>query len=184
MVGKRAVFLDRDGVINRSLVRNGKPFAPRNLDDFEVLPGVASTLMAFKRAGLFLVVVTNQPDVSTGKQTPELVEAMHQILRETLPIDEIRACFHVNEDGCDCRKPKPGMLLAAARMHGIDLAGSYVIGDRASDVAAGKAAGCFTIFIDYQYTETPPQMPDATIFSLAEARDIILSGMEPNIQDK
>ncbi len=184
MVGRRAVFLDRDGVLNRSLVRNGKPFAPRSLNDFEILPNVAPTLQAFKRSGLFLSVVTNQPDVATGKQSRELVESMHKILRQSLPIDEIRACFHVDTDRCECRKPKPGMLFAAARARGIDLARSYMIGDRAGDIAAGNAAGCFTIFIDCQYTEAPPLNADATISTLAEARDIILSKMNVDCQSE
>ena len=171
---RKAVFLDRDGVLNRSDVVDGKPYAPRRLENFDILPDVGPALKRLKSAGLVLSVVTNQPDVATGKQTPELISAMHSILREELPIDDIRACFHVNKDNCCCRKPKPGMLLASARELQIDLEQSFMIGDRASDVGAGNAVGCFTIFIDRGYREPAPTDADATVASMSKACDVIL----------
>lgn len=171
----RAVFLDRDGVINRSIVRDGKPYPPMTLGEFELLPGVADAVRRLKDAGFLIVVATNQPDIATGKQRPEVVEAMHAHLRTLIPVDEIRMCPHTGGQGCDCRKPLPGMLTAAARDHGIDLAASYMVGDRWRDVDAGKAAGCFTFFIDYGYQEQPPRLPpDRVVASLAEAAAIIL----------
>jgi D-glycero-D-manno-heptose 1,7-bisphosphate phosphatase len=173
----RAVFLDRDGVLNRSIVRNGRPYAPR-LDQFEMLPGVGAALQRLKSAGYLLIVVTNQPDVARGDVPYEDMVAMHRWLRAALPLDDIRAC--VAEDGpdCDCYKPKPGLLLRAARDYEIDLAASFMIGDRWRDVGAGLAAGCRTIFIDYHYAEELSYRPDFTVPSLSAAVDIILSAVE------
>ena len=171
---KRAVFLDRDGVLNRAVVRDGKPYPPAGLEDFELLPGVEGAAAALRAAGYLLVVVTNQPDVATGKQRREVVEAMHERLRAGGLCDDIRACYHTDADGCDCRKPKPGMLLAAARELKIDLPRSHMVGDRWRDVAAGKAAGCTTYFIDYGYAESQAEHPDAVVSSLADAARKIL----------
>ncbi len=174
---RRAVFLDRDGVINRATVRDGRPCPPASADDLEILPGVADALRRLKEAGYLLVVVTNQPDVARGTQARAAVEAMHRRLAATLPIDDFRACYHDDGDGCVCRKPKPGMILDAARQHGVDLAASTVVGDRWRDIEAGRRAGCRTVFIDRSYQERRPDNPDATVRSLAEAADYILSSV-------
>ena len=170
----RAVFLDRDGVINRAKVRDGKPYPPATLDEFEFLPGVERTILALRRAGFLVVVVTNQPDVSMGIQRRDIVEAMHDKLLAAELCDMVRVCYHIDADDCSCRKPKPGMLLDAAREWGIDLAGSYMVGDRWRDVSAGKAAGCYTFFIDYGYRESGVDDPDAVVASLEEAGKLIL----------
>jgi D-glycero-D-manno-heptose 1,7-bisphosphate phosphatase len=172
---KRAVFLDRDGVINRAFVRNGKPYPPDSMTELEILPGVEEALRAFRAAGLLNIVVTNQPDVATGKQQREIVETFHAVLGEKLAIDEFRACYHTHDDFCHCRKPEPGMLLDAARKHDIDLSHSFLVGDRWRDVGAGKVAGCTTFFIDYGYGERRPETPDHVVGSLSEACSIILS---------
>jgi D-glycero-D-manno-heptose 1,7-bisphosphate phosphatase len=171
---KRAVFLDRDGVINRAVVRNGKSYPPATLDDFELLLGVESAILALRQAGFLIIVVTNQPDVATGIQRREVVEAMHGKLFSAGLCDDVKACYHTDADGCGCRKPKPGMLLDAAREWQIDLQRSFMVGDRWGDVAAGKAAGCFTFFIDYKYQEQSADKPDAVVASLSEAAEIIL----------
>ena len=171
---KRAVFLDRDGVINRAVVRDGKPYPPAGIEDFELLPGVEGAAAALRAAGYLLVVVTNQPDVASGMQRREVVEAMHDQLRARGLCDDIRACYHTEADGCDCRKPKPGMLLEAAHELHIELPRSFMVGDRWRDVAAGKAAGCTTYFIDYGYTEKRAEQPDAVVSSLADAARRIL----------
>lgn len=150
----KAVFLDRDGVINRSLVVEGKPYPPQELSDFEVLPGVADGLAIFKSLGFLCVVVTNQPDVRTGKQVLEKVEGFHRFLSQELPIDNVEVCYHVDEDGCSCRKPKPGMLLRAADKLNISLCESIMIGDRWRDMDAGEAAGCRCFFVDYDFPES------------------------------
>jgi D-glycero-D-manno-heptose 1,7-bisphosphate phosphatase len=173
---KPAVFLDRDGVINRAVVRNGRPYPPDTIEEFEFLPGVPEALAALKRAGFLLVVATNQPDVATGKQRRDVVEAMHDRIRDELPVDDIFACYEVDSPECRCYKPKPGMLLDAAGIHGIDLGRSYMVGDRWRDVGAGKAAGCVTVFIDYGYEERRPDAPDFVVKSLIEAsRAIVLN---------
>lgn len=174
---RRAVFLDRDGVINRAEVRDGKPYPPVSLAAMEILPGVPEALRALHAAGWMLIVVTNQPDVARGTAKRADVEAINRHLQETLPIDEFRTCYHDAADGCDCRKPAPGALLAAAGAHGIDLQRSFMVGDRWRDVEAGARAGCKTVFIDYGYAEKQPQSFDFKVVSLREAADIILGGM-------
>lgn len=171
----RAVFLDRDGVINANLERDGRPVAPTTLAEFSLLPGVQDAVRQLKELGYLVIVITNQPDVANGLSERATVEAMHDVIRARLPIDDVRTCFHNDAAGCACRKPKPGMILAAAAEHGIDLARSYVVGDRWRDVAAGRAAGCFTIFIDYSYQQDGPNFPHAVAKSLPEAAAIILS---------
>ncbi|HEY0833587.1 MAG TPA: HAD family hydrolase [Azospirillum sp.] len=171
---RKAVFLDRDGVLNRAVVRGGRPYPPDTLDDFALLPGVSEAAVALHEAGFLLVVVTNQPDVATGKQDRAVVEAMHARLRAELPLTDIYACYEVDGPACTDYKPKPGMLLAAARDHGIDLAASHMVGDRWRDVGAGRAAGCRTFFIDYGYEESLRDPPDHVVGSLAEAASIIL----------
>lgn len=172
---RNAVFLDRDGVINRAFVRNGKPFPPPTIDDFELLPGVEKTMLALRRAGYLVIVVTNQPDVATGFQQLHVVEAMHNTLRAAGLCDDVKVCYHTDADRCNCRKPQPGMLLEAARDWQIDLSKSFMVGDRWRDVAAGKAAGCYTYFIDYQYAEQSDN-PDTVVSSLEEAGSQILRG--------
>jgi D-glycero-D-manno-heptose 1,7-bisphosphate phosphatase len=171
----RAVFLDRDGVVNRALVRNGKPYPPASLAELEVLPGVGEALSRLKAAGLWLIVTTNQPDVARGTQTREQVEALHVALKAQLPIDEFRTCYHDAADACACRKPRPGLLLQAARDHQIELSHSYMVGDRWRDVAAGQYAGCTSLFIDYHYAEREPGGSFVRIQSLLEAAEWILT---------
>jgi len=174
MVKRRAVFLDRDGVLNASIVRGGKPYAPYSLAEFELLPGVPEALARLRAAGFLNVVVTNQPDVATGKARREDVDAIHAHLLKNLPIDAVKACFHTDNEGCECRKPKPGMVLEAARELGIDLAASFLVGDRWRDVAAAQAAGCKALFIDYQYDEKRPEKPYVAVKSLPEAAGYIV----------
>jgi D-glycero-D-manno-heptose 1,7-bisphosphate phosphatase len=174
-MNRRAVFLDRDGVINRAIVREGKPYPPAGLEELEILPGVGEALAQLKAAGFILVVVSNQPDVARGTTARKAVETINAKLAETLPVDDFRMCYHDSGDGCDCRKPKPGMLLAAAHDHGIDLSTSFMVGDRWRDVEAGQRAGCRTLFIDYGYDERQPEACDYRVKTLAEAAEIILS---------
>ena len=171
----RAVFLDRDGVINNVVVRSGKPYPPESLKGLRILAGVPEVIKAFQEAQLRVIVVTNQPDVATGVQRREVVEEMHRWLQDQLAIDAVQVCFHSDDDGCDCRKPKPGLLLAAAREWDLDLASSYLVGDRWRDIAAGHAVGCRTFWIDRGYREHAPESPDYVVSSLVEAGQIILS---------
>jgi D-glycero-D-manno-heptose 1,7-bisphosphate phosphatase len=171
---RRAVFLDRDGVINASVVRNGKPYPPASLAEVRILPGVESALNRLGAAGFSTIVVTNQPDVAAGKQRRETVEAINRHLSAHLAIDLVKVCYHRDEDRCECRKPKPGMLLEAASELGIDLGQSFLVGDRWRDVAAGQAAGCRVYFVDWGYSEKRPSEPFIAVKSLSEAADHIL----------
>lgn len=171
---KRAVFLDRDGVINQAVVRDGKPYPPADISELEILPGVEDALLKLGRAGYLLIVVTNQPDVARGTTTKEAVEEINDFLASRLPLDDFRTCYHDSADRCGCRKPQPGALLSAARMHGIDLEKSFMVGDRWRDVEAGQRAGCRTCFIDYGYGEKQPENVDFRVASLFEAAQIIL----------
>jgi len=171
----RAVFLDRDGVINRCEVRNGKPYAPRRLEDFRLLPGAKNAVRTLKRARFHVIVVTNQPDIGHGLTSKITVEAMHQWLKRHLQPDDIKMCPHRQDENCACRKPKPGMLLEAARQWKLDLANSFMVGDRCGDVIAGNRAGCYTIFINRGYREGKCPKPDRMINSLAAAVRLILS---------
>lgn len=173
-VSKRAVFLDRDGVINRAIVRNGKPYPPEGPEDLEILPGVEDSLKRLKEAGYILIVVSNQPDVGRGKTSREVVDKINALLGDSLPIDQFRMCFHDDRDGCGCRKPLPGMLIDAAKEFGIDLAKSVMVGDRWRDMEAGAKAGCRTFFVDYGYDEKKPDRFDYRVQSLAEACEMIL----------
>ena len=172
---KHAVFLDRDGVINNAVIRDGKPYPPAGLAEIRINPGVLNALKKLHDLGFLLIVATNQPDVSRGRITRESVDEIHTYLLKTLPLDHIQVCYHDNHDQCDCRKPQPGLLLKAAEQFNIDLSSSFMVGDRWSDVEAGKRAGCKTIFIDNGYTEKKPDNPDFKISSIAEAVEIILS---------
>ncbi|HXF09883.1 MAG TPA: HAD family hydrolase [Desulfuromonadaceae bacterium] len=174
---RKAVFLDRDGVINRALERESKPYPPRNLSEFEILPEVPEACRRLKAAGFLLVVATNQPDVGRGTLPQEIVETIHTEMCRRLPIDRVEACFHPGQGAseCDCRKPRPGMLRRAAHELGIDLSTSWMVGDRWRDVDCGHAAGCRTIFVDRGYAEELKQMPDFRVKNLLEAAEIILS---------
>jgi D-glycero-D-manno-heptose 1,7-bisphosphate phosphatase len=174
MTERRAVFVDRDGVINRAFVRNGVPYPPASLSEFEILPGVADAILQLKKAGFAVIVATNQPDVAKGIQRRDVVEAMHSCLLKELAVDDIKVCWDLDSPEGNYYKPKPGMLLAAAKERAINLARSYMVGDRWRDVGAGRAAGCFTIFIDRGYAERLRETPDATCGDLGEAAAIIL----------
>ena len=171
---RRAVFLDRDGVVNRAFVRDGKPFPPATLAEFEFLPGVVEAVQRLRNAGFLIIVVTNQPDVKTGIQRKERVISMHDYMRAALGFDDIKVCYHDDSDKCDCRKPKPGMLLEAALEWDICLSKSFLVGDRWRDIAAGKAAHCRTYFIDFSYSERRPEDPDEVVRDIGEACDSIL----------
>jgi D-glycero-D-manno-heptose 1,7-bisphosphate phosphatase len=171
----RAVFLDRDGTINHAVVRDGKPYPPAALGELVVFDDATDALARLKRAGFLLVVVTNQPDVATGKTPRAVVEAINARLRDILPIDDVRVCWETDGPDCRCYKPKPGLLLDAARDHGIELGASWMVGDRWRDVGAGRAAGCRTVFIDRRYAEGCPETPDYTVAGLGTAADIILA---------
>ena len=173
----RAVFLDRDGVINRALINNGKPYPPTNFNEFNILPHVVEACKKLKEAGYMLVVATNQPDVGRGTLSQNVVEEMHAFLLKNLSIDRVEVCYHPGRgpSNCDCRKPLPGMLLRASQELRLDLSESWMVGDRFRDIMCGQAAGCRTILVGGGYNEESPVVPDFRASNLAEAVAKILS---------
>jgi D-glycero-D-manno-heptose 1,7-bisphosphate phosphatase len=164
-----AVFLDRDGVLNRPLVRDGRPYPPLSVEQLEMYPEAATACQRLHALGFVLVVVTNQPDVARGQLDANVVDAIHRELRSRVQLDGLYVCRHDDADGCGCRKPAPGLLTAAAVDLGLDLDRSVMVGDRWRDVEAGRRAGCRTVHIDRGYRESPPEGADAVTSSLAEA---------------
>jgi len=174
-----AVFLDRDGIINRAIIRNGKPYPPDKLEELEILPGLAASLPRLVNSGYVLIGITNQPDVARGTQARQVVESFNAVILATLPVREIFVCYHDNDDQCDCRKPKPGLILQAAQKYSLDLAHSWMVGDRWKDIAAGQAAGLKTIFVDYHYAEKHEgPVPDFVVADTLFVADIILKGLQ------
>ncbi len=174
-MAERAVFLDRDGVINESITRGGKPYPPRNIEETVLVPAAGEALGKLKARGFLLLVVTNQPDVRRGTTTREQVQEIHRLLSSQLPLDDFFVCYHDDGDNCDCRKPLPGLLLQGVEKYGVDVSRSYLVGDRWRDIEAGAAAGCRTILIDHRYNERSPRIaPDVIVSSLAGAVDWIL----------
>ncbi len=173
---KPAVFLDRDGVVNRTFVRDGTPYPPVTLDAVEILAGVPDALKRLSDQDLPLIVVTNQPDVARGDQRRDTVEAINALLKSKLPmLTAFYVCYHDTPDRCNCRKPAPGLLKNAAAEHRIDLARSFMVGDRWSDVVAGAAAGCKTFLFDVPYSQCQRCTPDYIVADLSQAADRILS---------
>ena len=143
----KAIFIDRDGVINHLVSRDGGMYSPRLVTDFQIFPSVPDAIKQIREAGYLVVVVTNQPDISRGLLKPNVLDEMHQLLRAVCQVDAIYVCPHDNSDNCLCRKPLPGMLLQATTDLSIDLNNSWMIGDRATDMQAGNAVGLSNIFI-------------------------------------
>ena len=167
--GRAAVFLDRDGVLIAAGTRDGRPVPPATLEDVRVLPGVAAACTRLRAAGLLLVVVTNQPDIARGTADAGVVAAINREVQRLIPVDDVLVCPHDDPDGCDCRKPAPGLLLQAAARWGIDLRASVMVGDRWRDIEAGQQAGCRTVFVDRHYHEDRPRAPDLTVAELSDA---------------
>ena len=163
------MFLDRDGVLNRPLVRDGRPHPPLSIEQFELYPEAATECFRLHALGFVLVVVTNQPDVARGVLDAKVVDTIHRELRRQVPLDGVYVCLHDDADGCGCRKPAPGLLTSAALDLGLDLGRSVMVGDRWRDVEAGRRAGCRTVHIDRGYREPPPEDADAVAPSLVEA---------------
>lgn len=168
----KAIFLDRDGIINKVIIRNGKPSSPRRFEEFRFLPNVKKNLKIFKKMGFLNIIFTNQPDVSRGFLEIEELEKMHKLIAEKLPVDDIKFCPHDDSDNCPCRKPKPGLILQAVKKWSIDLKKSYVIGDSWKDMGAGRAASCQTIMIKRKYNKDLKDY-NFKVNSLKEAIEII-----------
>lgn len=141
LVINRAFFLDRDGVINKLVARDGGWYSPRSVDDFVFQDGVVEFALTLRELGFSLIVVTNQPDISRGHlDEHELIE-MHRIIRAELGVLDVFVCPHTDDDYCKCRKPLPGLIEIACRKHGIDKKSSYLVGDQERDLVAGRSVG-------------------------------------------
>lgn len=178
----RAVFLDRDGVLNAVILRDGKAASPRSLQELSLTPGAAHDLSTLARAGYQLFVVSNQPDIARGLMSPQALAEINHAIGVALPVEAIAVCPHDNADRCDCRKPAPGLLLKLAEAHGIELAKSWMVGDQDRDIACGHAAGCRTVLLDRSYNSGVAAGPTFLAESLSQAVDQILaaSGATPH----
>ncbi len=145
------------------------------------MPGVREACRKLREAGFALILITNQPDIARGVIAENEVAEMHARLQRYLQLDDIRVCPHDDSAGCDCRKPKPGLLLDAAKTWNIDLGSSYLVGDRWRDVEAGQRAGCRPLFIDYGYRERQPNGPFLRVRSLAEAANWIVRTLQTGL---
>jgi D-glycero-D-manno-heptose 1,7-bisphosphate phosphatase len=173
---KRAIFFDRDGIINKAIIKDNKPYSPKDFTELDLVVGIRQLINCLKSEYL-IFVITNQPEIARGNQTMEEVESINSHLASQLSIDGFLICPHDDEDMCECRKPKPGLILWAAEKYNIDLNKSWVIGDRWRDILAGNNAGCRTIFVNYGYDETQPLdrnvKPNFTVKSINEIGTII-----------
>jgi D-glycero-D-manno-heptose 1,7-bisphosphate phosphatase len=171
---RRAVFLDRDGVINEIVWRDGQVTSPRAAAEFVWTPGLTTCLPRLKAAGYVLLVITNQPEIPRGLVDPGVVEGFTRLVLDTLPIDDLRQCSHDNEHDCPCRKPKPGMILDHAAKWNVDLESSFLIGDTWRDMEAGRAAGVTTVLIHRPYNRDAGA--DFEVDGVPEAVELILKG--------
>lgn len=170
---RRAVFLDRDGVLSETLIRDNRAYAPLTIHEFRLTEGVGEQVARLRSSGFVCIVFTNQPEVARGTLDLGTLGRMHDLLRTSVGVDDIYVCPHEPSEGCDCHKPKPGMLLAAAKKWSLSLERSFVVGDRWRDIEAGRAAGCYTILLDRPYSKCV--MADAQVPDLAEAVDVVLA---------
>ena len=176
----RAVFFDRDGVLNEAIVRDGQPHPPATLAELRIPSEVPALVAKLRAAGFLAIGVTNQPDVARGRQTRDVADALNRAVRAGAALDAMLVCYHDDSDACGCRKPAPGLLEAAAARYGIDLSNSIMVGDRWRDVEAGRRARCRTVFIDYDYMEAKPMPPpDVTVRSLQEGVAWVLGEPAP-----
>lgn len=169
---KKAIFLDRDGIINRAEIHERKPYPPLRIGDVFLIDGIKDLIKKWHEKGYLVVVVTNQPDVGNHSVSQNKVDKINNYLKSQVNFDDIFVCYHGQREECNCRKPKIGLFLQAKEKHNIDLEKSYMIGDRWKDIVAGKNAGCTTIFIDYNYNEIKPQNPDYTFKQVKDVEEI------------
>jgi D-glycero-D-manno-heptose 1,7-bisphosphate phosphatase len=175
-MNRKAVFLDRDGVLVEAFVRDNCAYAALTLDEFRLCPDAAPQVARLKAAGLLPIVFTNQPEVARGTLTPATLDDMHQRLRAGVGVADVFVCPHDDAADCACRKPRPGMLHAAAAKWGLDLAACHVIGDRWRDIEAGRRAGCHTVLLERSYSGC--DSADHRVSSLVEAVDSVLARAE------
>ena len=166
---RKAIFLDRDGTLNKAYIENGLPISPSSLNKFKIIKGVKKSINRLKKLNFLCILITNQPDVFRGKISKKTVVKMNSYIKKKIKLDDMFVCYHDNEHNCSCRKPKPGLLLKASKKWKIDLKKSFMIGDRWKDILAGKKVGCKTIFINNNYKNDKKVKADFTFKSLLKA---------------
>ena len=170
---RKAFFFDRDGVLNKSIVKLGKPYSPNNFDELQITDGAKHIIQYLKNKNFVIIVVTNQPDVKRKKVSKTFVEKIHSFLKKELLFDDLYVCYD-DKDFSFFRKPKPGMIFKAQKKWNIDLKKSFLIGDRNKDIIAGISAGVKTIFLDNNYFEKKPIFSHYRIRYLKELKKIVL----------
>jgi len=178
VIHNKAIFLDRDGVLVKSFTRKGKAYAPTKLKDFKIYKDSTRCVKKLNSLGFKIFVITNQPDVGKKLISKSTLNKMHNKLKKKIEIDKIYTCIHTQDQKCTCRKPKPGMILKAAKVYKINLKKSYMIGDRSSDIICGNKAGCKTIFINRNYKEKKPLTQIASVKSFKEATNCIVRSLK------
>tara|TARA_B110001454_G_C12609668_1_gene388124 strand:+ start:204 stop:779 length:576 start_codon:yes stop_codon:yes gene_type:complete len=166
---RKAIFLDRDGTLNKAYIENGLPISPSSLNKFKIIKGVKKSINRLKKLNFLCILITNQPDVFRGKISKKTVVKMNSYIKKKIKLDDMFVCYHDNEHNCNCRKPKPGLLVKASKKWKIDLNKSFMIGDRWKDILAGKKVGCKTIFINNNYKNDKKVKADFTFKSLLKA---------------
>ena len=171
----KALFLDRDGIINRSFKnKKGKPKAPTLFKDFIFLPFLKNYLNEIKKLNFNIIIITNQPDISYGVLKEAELYKMHSKIYSSLPVTNIYVCKHSKEDNCKCRKPKTGLFRQALKKYNLNLKNSYAIGDRWSDIVASYKCGIKSIYVDRNYNEPKPTKQIFTTKSTKKALEYII----------
>jgi D-glycero-D-manno-heptose 1,7-bisphosphate phosphatase len=169
----KAIFLDRDGILNKAIIKNNKPKSPQNFDELILNKFLKNILLKLKKK-YFLICITNQPEVGRKNFLKKEVNKINSYIKEYFNLDDVFSCFHKKDGICNCRKPKIGMILKAQKKYSLNLKKSIIIGDRWRDIAMGKIAGCKTIFIDYKYNEVAIERPDVKLNNLKELNNNVL----------
>lgn len=169
----KAVFLDRDGILNEVTIINGKPYPPKDLIHTSLIYGIREVLVSLQKMGYLLIVISNQPDFENGLTTKKTIDEINKFVIDSLPLDDLYVCYHNQESNCDCRKPRIGNFLKAKEKYDIDMSKSWMIGDRKSDIDAGINAGCKNIFVDYNYNEDRPKNSNFIIYNIKDIVEII-----------
>ena len=168
MSKNKAFFFDRDGILNKSIIKNHKPYSPRFPKELILNRELLSFIKKLKNKGFLIFVVSNQPDIKKGKLSKYSLKIINSIIKKYFLIDEIYICSHEKNDNCKCRKPKPGMLIEASKKWNVDLKKSFLIGDRWKDITAGTIMNCTTIFIDYNYRESKPRNSNYNFINISK----------------
>ncbi len=172
---RRAIFFDRDGVMLKPVVMDGRPRPPHSIAEYRALSGILSgareAVEELRKAGFLAVLISNQPDIAYGNISRHEWQWIQDQLKG-VPFDDTFICFHRRDDDCNCMKPKPGMLLDAAKKWNIDLASSFLVGDTKDDVGVAAAAGCTSILVDAPYNASVQST--IRIRSLAELSRVAL----------